>query len=373
MKSKLLFLILCLIVLLCIHTKQAQAISEITVSSPSVDFGPVFDTKTATIVVKNEFVRNVHLSLTITSSASSISFSVQPNALNLDASDTATVVITALQTGTAVGLKTASMKVTGSVSSLTGFRPLNSNEEKTVSLKATIQDFFDTLPGDNVDFGSFNQGSAVVRSVTLKANGNINLSFSGITAPFQIDASGIVPLVAGNQAVVHVTVPTNTQAGTFSGVMKVTATVQKSIPPPHPVEQSESISVKANVIATQPPAPPPPPPSGKPDLVPQLLGTPTITPPQGSTNAKISFQLKVTNSGTDSVACQAKVLLDGNAEKTISIPAIPANGDNTQGVSFGTGKSGQHQLTVKVDTDNANTESNEGNNELAPVSVQIPG
>lgn len=372
MKSKFVFSLLFLVVVSTINLKDAVALSEITVSSPAVDFGDVFDTKTATIIVKNDFLRRVHLSLTITSSASSVSFSVQPNALNLDASGSETVVITALQTGTALGLKTGVMKITGSVSSLTGLRPLNENEEKSVSLKATIRDFFDTFPGDEVDFGSFKQGTAVVRSVTLKANANINLSFSGISAPFQIDAAGIVPLAAGNQRVVHVTVPTNTSVGTFNGTMKVTAQVQKSIPPLHPVEQSESILVKASIISAQPPPPPPPPPSAQSDLSPQLLGAPTVTPPQGTTKAKISFQLKVSNSGSDSVACEAKVLLDGNVEKTITLPAIAAGGSNTQDVSFRTGKSGQHQLSVKVDSNDANAESNESNNVLAPVTVEIP-
>lgn len=365
MKKEIMLALLCLVVVSGFRAKPAWALSEISVSPASIDFGNVFDKKTATLTVKNEFLRRVHLGLKITSSSSSISFSVQPFALNLEASESATVTVTALQTGTEAGLKTAAMKITGSVTSLTGLRPLNSNEEKTVSLKATIKDFFDTFPGNGVDFGSFDEGSAAVRSVTLKANANINLSFSGITPPFQIDATGLLPLASGNQVVVHVTVPTNVPAGTLSGVMTVKAVVQQSIPPSHPVEQIEDIPVSAKILANVPPAPP--------DLSPQLQGDPTVTPPQGTTNARISFQLKVKNNGAGAgVACEAKVLLDGNLEKTITIPAIAAGGNDVQDVSFATNKSGQHQLSVKVDSNNANAESNENNNELAPVSVLIP-
>lgn len=362
MKGKLVIAFLCIAALSGIRATPALALSEISVSSATVDFGAVFDSKTETLIVKNEFLRRVHLGLDITQGASGISFSVQPSALNLSASETATVVITALQTSTALGPKTASMRITGSVDNPTGLRPLHENEGKTVTLKGAIEDFFDGFPQDGIlNFGTFNQGTDAVKSITLKARTNINLTFAGVTPPFAIDAPSIVPLATGNQVVVKVTLPANTQPGAFNNTIAVTASVQKPIPPTHPVEQIKTFLASATI--TQP---------AQPDLSPQILGTPTVTPPQGGANAKIKFQLKVNNSGAASVACDAKIFLNGNRETTITIPAIGANSSNTQNVSFGTGKSGQVQMTLKVDTNDANAESNENNNEIAPVTLNIP-
>lgn len=85
----------------------------------------------------------------------------------------------------------------------------------------------------------------------------------------------------------------------------------------------------------------------------------------------MSLKLAVFNAGSQSAACEAKIFLDDELQKAITIPGIPSGTSDNQEVSFRTDKHNQNVLKVKVDTNDVNVESNEQNN-VTDRPLQLP-
>jgi hypothetical protein len=98
-------------------------------------------------------------------------------------------------------------------------------------------------------------------------------------------------------------------------------------------------------------------PTGQPDLALVVNYTPT----NFAAGDAVTFSIKVNNNGTvDSNACQMTVKKGGTTIQTINVAAIPAG--NHLDKSYAWTAECNAVIEIKVDSNNANTESNEGNN-----------
>lgn len=358
----LLFLVL-VTAMICANVDIAAALSEVEVNTTTLDFGTIADGKLLNVTVTNKFLRKVHLTFTVAAAPFIKTFSVTTGSLTLESLQSATVSVKALPVS-GIGPKTADLKISGTVNTLTGDRPLNSSEEKTVTLLANVKELFDTDPnpaGLILQFGSVVAGQDHVQTLTLKANANLILSAFKAEPPFAADNMAGQTINAGSQRVVHVLLPASAPVGNHFVLLKILATAKSPFDPAHPQQEVRNFSLNATVTANNP------------DLSPGGVATPIIEPPlPGDTKSKISLHLSITNSGGASVACETSVFLDNGLEKTISVPAIDSGNTNIFDVSFRTGKTGQHTLKIQVDSNNLNNESNENNNELDGIIIQIP-
>jgi hypothetical protein len=98
-------------------------------------------------------------------------------------------------------------------------------------------------------------------------------------------------------------------------------------------------------------------PAGQPDLAPVV----TYTPTDFAAGAAVAFSIRVNNNGAAaSNACQMTVKKGGATVQTINVAAIPAG--NHLDKSYAWTAECDAVIEIKVDSNNANTESNEGNN-----------
>jgi hypothetical protein len=100
---------------------------------------------------------------------------------------------------------------------------------------------------------------------------------------------------------------------------------------------------------------------GGPATQPDLALVVTYTPTNFAAAAAVTFSIKVNNNGTAaSNACQMTVKKGGTTVQTINVAAIPAG--NHLDKSYSWTAECDAVIEIKVDSNNANVESNEGNN-----------
>jgi hypothetical protein len=100
---------------------------------------------------------------------------------------------------------------------------------------------------------------------------------------------------------------------------------------------------------------------GGPATQPDLALVVTYTPTDFAAAAAVTFSIKVNNNGTAaSNACQMTVKKGGTTVQTINVAAIPAG--NHLDKSYAWTAECDAVIEIKVDSNNANVESNEGNN-----------
>jgi hypothetical protein len=346
---------------------MAAALSEVEVNTTVLDFGTVVDGKVLSVTVTNKFLRKVNLTFTLlppTPNQPIQPFSLIAQPVTVE-SLKSTIVRVKAAPPSSVGQKTVTLKIGGTVNTLTGDRPLESSEGKTVTLRANVKELFEFDPlSFTLDFGSVAAGQELVKTLTLKANADLIITTFKVDPPFAADNVAGQTINAGSQKVIHILLPASAPVGSLQSPLKVLANIKSPFDPAHPFQQVRNLTVTASVSGNS---------TTKPDLSPTLVAPPTVLPPTPEqTKSTVSFQLKVTNSGGASVACAADVLLDGVSEKTINVPAISSGGNNVQDVSFKTNKNGQHTLKIQVDSNNGNNESNENNNVVDSIIIQIP-
>lgn len=356
------FLVLVTLVV-CANVDVAAALSEVEVNTTTLDFGNVIDGKILNVTVTNKFLRKVNLTFAIPGQGQGSPFVLLTGPLTLEALKSATVKVKAASgVGSAGGQKTDTLRISGTVNTLTGDRPLTSSEGKIVTLRTNLIDLFAADPAAfTLDFGSVATGQDHVKTLTLKANADLIITGFKVDLPFEADNVAGQTINAGTQRVIRIVVPSSAPVGSLQAPLKIIANIKSPFDPAHPFQQFRFITVTASVSANSP------------DLSPTLVAPPSVVPPApGQTKSTVSFQLKVTNTGGASAACAGDVLLDGVSEKTINVPAIASGGNNIQDVSFKTGKNGQHTLKIVVDSNNVNNESNENNNVLDGIVIQLP-
>lgn len=231
-----------------------------------------------------------------------------------------------------------------------------------VGVQASIVRPLDVSPA-TANFGSV-QGA---KDILLELKPNVAINLQQIKASpdshFSFTALSASSLPAGQPVPLHVFVKPDAPITKrpIHGLLKMdwkTSTGQ-------PFTVSVPLEVAEIVIGKPAPA--------GPDLTVEFQNVSVEPPAAGANKSTMKATLKITNGGEASLPCEATVQLDGNVEATVQVGPVAAQGSATVDAEFKTRKTGAHTLSAIVDSNNANSETNENNNGSAPATVDIPG
>lgn len=234
---------------------------------------------------------------------------------------------------------------------------------------------FETLTNIKLDPSAFNFGTITpLQNSSLKLSlidsrpaGGAALPYTiTVTQPFLIAFSGQPTFqtstsvtgqsTAGTTTQFTVLLPSNLQPGTYNGKATMKVVVQR-----FPLREVTFPTQPTFTGTVVPPSP---------DLSVKIIGSPTIQPTATAGQKSITVSFDATSTFAASGACNAQVLIENTVKVNVPLEAIAKGATVHKQATFNTGKTGSKVVSVKIDSGNQVTESNEDNNSTT-VTVQL--